>query len=144
MPGDGADGAKGDPELAALLADLAARDARAEEGGGKARQARQERLGRLTARERVAQLVDAGSFVELGRHVLHRTPAEESEALAANRHPGDGLICGLGAVDGRSVAVYAHDPTVVRGALGHAASRKLCRLLDLAGQRRLPVIALAD
>src|SRR5205823_11760941 len=53
-------------------------------------------------------------------------------------------VCGLGAVQGRTVAVYAHDPTVLRGALGHAASQKLCRLLDLAGEKKHPVIALAD
>ncbi len=133
-----------DRTLDELLAELAEREQRAEDGGGRARQARQERLGRLTARERVQALLDPGSFVELGRHVLHRTPSEDSEALAANRHPGDGLVCGLGAVGGRTIAVYAHDPTVLRGALGHAASQKLCKLLDLAGTRKLPVIALAD
>ncbi len=130
-------------ELDALLAEHARREARADSGGGEARQLRQHRLGRLTARERVAALVDPGSFVELGRHVLHRH-AHADEALAANVHPGDGLVCGLATVDGRGVAVYAHDPTVLRGALGHAASRKLCRLLDLAGERGLPVVALAD
>jgi propionyl-CoA carboxylase beta chain len=127
-----------------LLAELKEREARADEGGGRARQARQTRLGRLNARERIDALVDPGSFVELGRHVLHRAPADASPALDANRHPGDGLVCGLGAVDGRTVAVYAHDPTVLRGALGHAASQKLCRLLDLAATRKLPVLALAD
>ena len=130
-------------QLERLLAELRERDARAEEGGGRARQDRQRRLGRLTARERIAALCDHGSFVELGKHLLHRHSGE-SDLLAANQHPGDGLICGLGAVFGRTVAVYAHDPTVLRGALGHAASRKLCRLLDLAGERGYPVIALAD
>jgi propionyl-CoA carboxylase beta chain len=68
----------------------------------------------------------------------------ESDLLDANQHPGDGLVCGLGSVSGRSVAVYAHDPTVLRGALGHQASLKLCRLLDMAAKESLPVIALAD
>jgi propionyl-CoA carboxylase beta chain len=132
-----------DPALEALLAEHAAREARADEGGGAARQARQRRLGRLTVRERIDALVDAGSFVELSRHVLHRH-AGTSEALASNLHPGDGLVAGLGAVGGRTVAVYAHDPTVLRGALGHEAARKVCRLLDLAGARRLPVVSLSD
>lgn len=125
------------------MSEVDERDARAEEGGGRARQERQKRLGRLTARERVAALVDAGTFVELGRHVLHRMEGE-SDLLDANQHPGDGLIAGIGDVDGRPAAIYAHDPTVLRGALGHQASLKLCRLLDLAAQRGLPVIALAD
>jgi acetyl-CoA carboxylase carboxyltransferase component len=125
------------------VSELPEREARAEEGGGRARQERHRRLGRLTARERIAALLDPDSFVELGKHVLHRH-VSESEVLDANQHPGDGLVCGLGAVQGRTIAIYAHDPTVLRGALGHAASRKLCRLLDLAAERGLPVVALAD
>ena len=125
------------------MSDLPEREARAEEGGGRARQERHRRLGRLTARERIAALLDADTFVELGKHVLHRQ-AGRSEALDANQHPGDGLVCGLGAVQGRTIAIYAHDPTVLRGALGHAAAQKLCRLLDLAGERGHPVVALAD
>lgn len=121
----------------------AAMEARVDDGGGRARQARQRRLGRLTADERIARLVDAGSFVELGRYVEHRH-ADVSDVLASNRPPGDGLRCGLARVDGAPVAVYAHDPTVLRGALGHAASRKLVRLYDLAIAKGLPVLSLAD
>ncbi len=130
-------------ELERLLEGVREREARAEEGGGRARLDRHRRLGRMTARERVATLCDPGSFVEFGKHVLHRH-AGESALLAANQHPGDGLVCGLCAVAGRTVAVYAHDPTVLRGALGHAAAQKLCRLLDLAGKRGYPVVALVD
>jgi acetyl-CoA carboxylase carboxyltransferase component len=126
-----------------LLRELAERDERADEGGGRARQSRHRRLGRLTAQERIAGLLDPGSFVELGRHILHRHE-QASDALASNRHPGDGLLCGVGTVEGRAVGVYAHDPTVLRGALGHAASRKLCRVLDLCRDRALPVVALVD
>jgi acetyl-CoA carboxylase carboxyltransferase component len=132
-----------DPDLDELLAEHARREARADEGGGPARLARQHRLGRLGARERIALLVDAGSFVELGRHVLHRHEAS-SELLAANRHPADGVVCGLATVEGREVAVYAHDPTVLRGALGSAGARKLCRLMDMAAENGVPLLALAD
>jgi propionyl-CoA carboxylase beta chain len=132
-----------DPDLDALLAELARREARADEGGGTARLARQHRLGRLGARERIALLVDDGTFVELGRHALHRHEAS-SELLAANRHPGDGVVCGLGRVDGREVAIYAHDPSVLRGALGITGAQKIVRLMDLAGSRGLPVLTLAD
>ncbi len=133
----------GEPGWSELETQRLAREARADEGGGRARQDRLKRLGKLTARERIAGLVDEGTFIESGRHVLHRH-AEESEVLAANQHPGDGLVCGLAAIAGRTVVVYAHDPTVLRGALGHAAAQKLCKLLDLAGERGFPVIALAD
>src|SRR5687768_9954276 len=127
-----------------LLEEQRAREERADAGGGRARQARQRRLGRRNARERIAALVDAGSFSELGRHVLHAHPGDDDAGLSAHRHPGDGLVCGLATVDGRPVAVYAHDPTVLRGALGRAGADKLIRLLDLAGARRIPVVALAD
>ena len=78
-----------------LLAELRAQDERADSGGGRARQARQRKLGRGNARERIAALVDAGSFSELGRHVLHAHAADDDAGLAAHRHPGDGLVCGL-------------------------------------------------
>lgn len=126
-----------------LLEEAAARDARAEEGGGRARQDRQRRVGRLNARERIAALVDEGTFVELEKHVKHRHAAV-SEQLAMNQHPGDGIVAGLASVEGQSVGVYAHDPTVLRGALGREGARKVCRLLDLAAARSLPVIAFAD
>lgn len=125
-------------------ADSFAREqAEAEAGGGSARQARHKRLGRMTARERILALLEPDSFVELGRHTKHRHAASDP-ALAAVAPPGDGLIAGLGRVAGQTVAVYAHDPTVLRGALGHAAAQKLCRLLDLAAERGLPVIAFVD
>ncbi|MBS2022666.1 MAG: methylmalonyl-CoA carboxyltransferase [Deltaproteobacteria bacterium] len=127
----------------ALTLETQAKDARAEEGGGRARQQRHQRLGRLTARERIDALCDAGTFTEFGKHVLHRH-AQDSDALAANLHPGDGLVCGLAEVEGQGVVVYAHDPTVLRGALGIEGAKKLCRLLDLALERSLPVIALSD
>lgn len=130
-------------DLGPLLDELRERNARAEQGGGADKVARQHRLGRWTARERIAALVDEGSFEELGRHVLSRH-GDASPRLKAAVLPGDGLVCGLGAVNGRTIAVYAHEPTVLRGSFGHEASKKLCRLLDLAQERRFPVVALMD
>ncbi|MBL8953111.1 MAG: methylmalonyl-CoA carboxyltransferase [Myxococcaceae bacterium] len=126
-----------------LLDELQRREQAAEEGGGPSRQARHKRLGRLTARERIAALVDDGSFTELGKHVKSRHGAA-SDRLAANLHPGDGMVCGLGAVAGRTVAVWANDPTVLRGAIGRQGAVKLSRLLDLALEQKAPVLALVD
>ncbi len=127
-----------------LLEQLAAKEARVEQGGGAARQARQARLGRLTPRQRIEGLLDAGApFTEIGRYALHRHKDAE-DALAANRHPGDGVVCGIGDIHGRPTAVYAHDPTVLRGSMGLTGSKKVCHLLDLALQRGLPVVTLAD
>jgi acetyl-CoA carboxylase carboxyltransferase component len=117
-------------------------EARVEEGGGRARADRHRRLGRRMPRERIALLVDPQSFVELGRYVLH--DRRDNDLLAANRHPSDGVVCGLATIDGRAVAVIAHDPTALRGSVGGAGGKKICRLLSLARERRLPVITLAD
>lgn len=118
-------------------------EAHVEDGGGPARAARQRRLGRGMPRDRIAALCDPGSFVELQRYVRHDL-AHASELLAAQQHPGDGVVCGVGTVDGRPVAVVAHDPTVLRGSIGRTGAGKICRLLVLAAERRLPVVTLAD
>lgn len=123
--------------------ELARREALRHEPGGPARTARHHRLGRMTGRERVLALLDADTFVEFGADVMHRHE-HASESLAANREPGDGLVCGVGEIEGRRVVVLAHEPTVLRGALGHAASKKACKVLDIAEAERLPVITLAD
>jgi acetyl-CoA carboxylase carboxyltransferase component len=115
-----------------LLAQLEAQERALSEPGGRARVERHHKLGRLLGRERLERFLDAKSFVEWGRHI------------GSAQTPGDGLVCGMGTVEGKPVAVYAHEPTVARGALSSAASRKLCRLLDLAYDRRLPVISFAD
>lgn len=130
--------------MQAFVARLEQEAARVEAGGGRARQERQRRLGRMTARERVAALLDADSpLVEIGRHTRHAHAAMDPR-LAASQPPGDGVICGVGQLDGRAVAVCAHDPTVHQGAVGEAGARKLCRLLELAEAQRMPVITLAD
>lgn len=131
-----------DPALAELLKALREKEQSVDAGGGHARQARQKRLGRLNARERLSLLVDAGSFEELGRYTKSRHT--ESPRIAATHAAGDGIICGLATIDQRTVAVYAHDPTVLRGTLGKAGADNLCRLLDLAFEKKLPVIALVD
>ena len=125
------------------LKELAKREEDRLAPGGPARVNRHHRLGKKTARERVLTLVDEGSFVELGSDVLHRHAAM-SEVLAAQREPGDGLVAGIGSIDGRRVVLLAHEPTVLRGALGHAASKKACRALDFALEHKLAVVTLAD
>jgi propionyl-CoA carboxylase beta chain len=81
----------------------------------------------------VAALLDEGSAQELGAF-----------ASGASEAPGDGVVCALGRVAGRPVAVYAHDATVLRGSLGAAGARKVARLLDLALEQGIPVVALHD
>ena len=134
---------KAHPELPELEERLQKENVRVLAGGGKARQARQKRLWRLLPRERITALVDADSFVEVGRHRAHQRSDMDSR-LAAIRPPGDGIICGIGMLDGVPIAITAHDPTVLRGAVGSAGCQKLCQLLEIAIERKLPMLTMAD
>jgi acetyl-CoA carboxylase carboxyltransferase component len=97
---------------------------RALAGGGEARIEQQHARGRLTARERIAALQDAGSFQELGALAAHGIvdfgPAER-------RYPGDGVVTGFGRINGRREAVFAHDFTVLGGSLSEVQSRAASR-----------------
>ncbi len=121
---------------------LDALEAQAGSGGGEALQRRQKRLGRLLVRERVEALLDPGSFTELG--ALRRGQAAPGKDKPATDTPGDGVVCALGRIQDRPVAVYGHDATVLRGALGSAGAAKIVRLLQLAADQGIPVVALHD
>ena len=121
-----------------LIAEMEQRKAKAREMGGARKVAQQHALGRYTARERIARLTDADSFVELGLLNTSEYPG------AADKSPADGLVCGVARVDGRLVAVEATDKTVFAGAEGSVHMRKLARLHDLAARRLLPVLNLAE
>src|SRR6478736_3056218 len=121
--------------------DLAARNTAALAGGGPARVERQHGAGKLTARERIARLLDPGSFVEIGRFVTHRAT---DFGMQEQRIPGDGVVTGYGTVDGRRVFVFAQDFTVFGGSLGAAHAQKIVRIMDHALRVGAPVIGLND
>jgi propionyl-CoA carboxylase beta chain len=121
--------------------DLDERHERAHLGGGQARIDRQHGAGKLTARERLDLLLDEGSFRELDTLVTHRcTDFEMDEKLV----PGDGVVTGYGAVDGRLVYVFAQDFTVFGGSLSMAHGEKICKIMDLAVKNGAPVVGLND
>src|SRR5918992_909556 len=127
--------------LRPLVDDLHERRARARLGGGEERIARQHEQGKLTARERLDLLIDAGTFVEMGIHAgIHYSVRglEDKEA------PADGVITGYGKVDGRLVAVCAYDFTVMAGSMGMTGEMKVARLRDLALTKRMPFVWLPD
>ena len=109
-------------------------------GGGEARVARQHARGKLTARERIDALVDAGSFLELGAFVTSRGTAGSSGSGPI----GDGVIAGSACIDARPMFVYAQDFTVLGGSVGEAHGSKICRLLDAAIENGVPVVGLND
>ncbi|MEK7706302.1 MAG: acyl-CoA carboxylase subunit beta [Myxococcota bacterium] len=123
---------------ATTLADL---NAQAELGGGPERIKAQHEQGKLTARERIDALCDAGSFVELDKF---RTHTATDFGMADKKVLGDGVITGYGLIDGRQVFVYAQDFTVFGGSLSHTHAEKICKVMDRAMEVGAPVIGLAD
>ena len=110
-------------------------------GGGKDRNAKQHKKGKLTARERISLLMDPGSFEEIGALVLHRT---KDFGMEDQLYAGDGVITGYGTVNERLVYVFAQDFTVFGGALSETHAEKICKIMDLAMKGGAPMIGLND
>jgi acetyl-CoA carboxylase carboxyltransferase component len=108
-------------------------------GGGSVRIERQHAWGKLTARERLDLLLDAGSFIELDAFVTNQA-AEVGE----ERFLGDGVVTGHGTIGGRLVFVFSQDFTVYGGSLSEAYAEKICKVMDLAMKVGAPVIGLND
>ncbi|MCP5368502.1 MAG: acyl-CoA carboxylase subunit beta [Hyphomicrobiales bacterium] len=106
--------------------------------GGADKVARLHEQGKLTARERVDQLLDPGTFVEIG--ILGRSQHGDLR----HRTPADGLVAGWGKIDGRQVYVTSEDATVVAGTRGRVAETKTARVRELAYLHKAPYIALME
>ncbi|MGZ4297298.1 MAG: carboxyl transferase domain-containing protein, partial [Solirubrobacteraceae bacterium] len=127
--------------LRPLAEDLHARREQIKLGGGEAKIAAQHAADKLTARERLALLIDEGTFVELG---IHGRPHFSQRAMDGREAPADGVITGYGKVDGRLVAVAAYDFTVMAGSMGMTGELKVTRLRELALTKRIPMVWLLD
>ena len=123
------------------LEDLRRRRAQSVAPAGDAAIAKQHERGKLTARERVEHLLDAGSFVELDAFAVHRTDAF---GLAEKRFVGDGVITGHGTIDGRQVCIFSQDFSVLGGSLGEVFAEKICKVMDLAVKIGCPMIGIND
>jgi acetyl-CoA carboxylase carboxyltransferase component len=110
-------------------------------GGGDARQEREKAKGKLSARERIHLLLDPGSFEEV--YSFAQTLSTDF-GLVEKRYLGDGLVTGFGTIEGRRVAVLAHDVTVLGGSGTCTHLRKWCELVDTAAKVGIPVIQLND
>jgi propionyl-CoA carboxylase beta chain len=124
-----------------LFAELKRKHIEAEQGGGKERLSKQRLAGKLTARERIAALVDPGSFVEMDKFVTHRCI---DFGLEKEKILGDGVITGHALIDKRQVFLFAQDFTVFGGSLSETYARKITKIMDLASQIGCPVIGLND
>ncbi|MGN6272751.1 MAG: acyl-CoA carboxylase subunit beta [Protaetiibacter sp.] len=130
-----------DLTTAGKLADLKVRYHEAVTASGEAAIAKQHAKGKKTARERIEQLLDQGSFVELDEFVRHRTHAFGMES---KRPYGDAVVTGTGTIHGRQVAVYAQDFTIFGGSLGEVAGEKIIKVMELALKTGVPIIGMLD
>lgn len=122
-------------EHEALLSELQAHRQRIKQGGDTARIAQQHAKGKYTARERIASLVDEGTFQELDGFMS----AQPDETKT-----GDAMITGFGKINGRLVALFAQDFTVLGGSFSEVQGEKIAKIMDLALQSGIPVIGLND
>ena len=123
------------------IAVLVRRRERAALGGGEKRIEAQHAKGKMTARERLAALLDEGSFEEYDMFKQHRCT---NFGMEKSRIDGDGVVAGCGTIDGRLVYVYAQDFTVSGGSLSETQAQKICKVQDLAMRNGAPCIALND
>jgi len=113
----------------------------AEAGGGAARVEKQHSSGKKTARERIAILLDPGTFNEIDKLVTHRAT---DFGIDKQKIPGDGLVSGYGKINGRLVYVFAQDFTVFGGTLSRSNADKILKIQDLAVKMGAPLIGLND
>ena len=126
---------------AGKLAELRRRNEQALHAGSEAALEKRRAQGKKTARERIEQLLDEGSFVELDALARHRA---RDFGLDRNRPTGDGVITGHGTVDGRPVVVFSQDGAVFGGALGEVYGEKIRKVMDLALTTGVPIIGINE
>lgn len=95
----------------------------------------------LSARQRIERLFDQGSFCEIDAGVRHRSPHVQGHADSLT---GDGVVCGFGQVEGRTVYAYSQDRAVFGGSLGEAHAGKIVKVMDLACRAGAPIIGIND
>jgi acetyl-CoA carboxylase carboxyltransferase component len=110
-------------------------------GGGERRIEQQHDKGKLTARERLEQLVDTGTFQELDSFATHRAT---DFGLADQKVLGDAVVTGYGQVNGRQIFLFAQDFTVMGGSLSEVVAEKICKIMDFAMKVGAPVVGIED
>ncbi|MCQ2143653.1 MAG: acyl-CoA carboxylase subunit beta, partial [Bacteroidales bacterium] len=123
------------------IAELVAKRAAARLGGGEKRIEAQHSKGKMTARERLALLLDEGSFEEYDMFVRHRC---HNFGMENTVYDGDGVVTGQGTIDGRLVYVFAQDFTVSGGSLSETQAAKIAKVQDMALRNGAPMIGLND
>jgi len=140
MPKDREVREEGDP-MKDILQELDRRRDEARLGGGQSRIDSQHAKGKLTARERIDLLLDAGSFEEFDMFKTHRCT---DFGMDQHQTYGDGVVTGWGTINGRMVYVFSQDFTVFGGSLSETHAEKICKIMDMAMQNGAPVIGIND
>ena len=124
-----------------MLEELEKRRAAARAGGGEDKLDARRKKGLMTARDRLNELFQTGTFQESGMHADHdcHNFGMESKLL-----PGDGVVTGTGLVDGRPVAAFSQDFTVGGGALGRIHAKKICNMMEFALKSGCPIVGFND
>ncbi|GAB4116856.1 MAG: carboxyl transferase domain-containing protein [Candidatus Caldatribacteriota bacterium] len=130
-----------EPSINELMKQLREKEEKVKAGGGEKRVKSQHEKGKLTARERIALLLDQDSFVELDLLVEHRCSNFGMDKVEA---PGEGVVTGFGTIEGRLIYVFAQDFTVIGGSLGEMHAKKICKVLDMAMKMGAPCIGIND
>ncbi len=123
------------------IKDLRKRKEKIALGGGEKRIEAQHKKGKLTARERIANLFDPDTFQEMYMFTKHRSTAFGMDKKEA---PGEGVVVGAGAINGQQVFVASQDFTVLGGSVGEMHADKICQMLDAALKCGAPVVVIND
>ena len=123
------------------IKELVDRRASARLGGGEKRIEAQHSKGKLTARERLSMLLDEGSFEEFDMFVQHRCT---NFGMEKSKFDGDGVVTGMGTIDGRLVYVFAQDFTVNGGSMSETMAQKICKVMDMSVRNGVPFIGIND
>lgn len=123
------------------LEDLEQRRAKIKMGGGEARIVKHHKSGKLTARERLDCLFDSGTFQEIDEFVKHHCTNFGMDKMEI---PGEGVVVGFGKIEGRGAFAYAQDFTAQGGTLGEMHAKKICKVMDMAMEMKVPCIGLCD
>jgi methylmalonyl-CoA decarboxylase subunit alpha len=129
------------PSMAENVATLESKKSKFREMGGAERVQRQHDQNKLTVRERIGLLFDEGTFAEHGLLAHHQS---QSPAMQGKFTPADGVVTGIGEIDGRKVAVIAYDFTVMAGSIGMVTEIKSARMREIALRERIPIVWLVD
>jgi acetyl-CoA carboxylase carboxyltransferase component len=129
------------PDMRGKTSELTERKGKHLGMGGPDKIAKQRSQGKMTVRERLELLFDPGSFNEFGLLGHHQSL---SPAMQGKFTPADGVVCGIGAIDGRKACVIAYDFTVMAGSMGMVGEFKGARMRELALRERMPIIWLID